>query len=277
MISIRVEEKILVSVTKLIKRHFARIVRSHFSEEEYQSCKNNIDQMYYKIKEMQNQKFDWRKDFNIYSMANDNMKDLENIKQFYYAFYEYSRTPNNLKKYKIEVELSIYLAKKLDMFLDKEITFQILFNKKYFKELNDVLEFQNSLQSAINSFKDNSISISIKADEYKFWENRYEELLSPQAQQEVIQFEEQNTNTHEGRFSDESDLHKLGYKITGLSRYKRWDILKNKAIPQLGLDRTVNIISGLIETRKLQEDGDIKFANAINEWNHDLSMLADYY
>jgi hypothetical protein len=177
---------------------------------------NNIGDMYDKIKEMHYNKFDWRKDFNIYSTANDIMKYLENIKQFYDAYNQYNKTPINLKKYKIEMTLSIYLAKKLDTFLDKEITFQILFNKKYFNELNDVLEFKNSLQNSINSFKDDSISIFIKADEYKFWENRYEELLNSKTQQEVAQIDEQTSNTYEGRFSEESDLFKLGYKITGL-------------------------------------------------------------
>jgi hypothetical protein len=39
MVLIRVEEKVLVSVMKLVKRHFTRVVRSYFSEEEYLSCK----------------------------------------------------------------------------------------------------------------------------------------------------------------------------------------------------------------------------------------------
>lgn len=276
MISVRVEEKILVSVMKLIKRHFARIVRSYFSEEEYQSCKNNIDHMYDKIKEMQFQKFDWAKDYKVYSTANHIINEIKEIKQIYIAFNQYNKAPHNLKKYKIELSLSPYLAEKLNMFLNIELSYQILFNKKYFKELSDVLEFKNSLESAIISFKDESVSISIKADEYNFYENLHEKMNSKQVQQEEVKTEP-IINTPERRYSDESDLHKLGYKITGQSRYKRWDILKNKAIPQLGLGRTVQIISGLIETRKLQEDGEIKYANAINEWNHDLSMLADYY
>ncbi|WP_409305727.1 hypothetical protein [Peribacillus sp. SCS-155] len=278
MIVIRVKEEVLVIVIKLIKKHFSRLVRSYYNEEEYQTCKNNIDSMYKKIKDVINNKFDWSTDLTLFSKANELLDDLKNVKCIYESFIKYNKTPNNLDKYKVEVTLSIYLAKKLEKFLEIEIAFQMLFNKKSYKELNHVLSFQKELKNSIESFTDDTILVAIKADEYKSWELLLEEYNSNKANQEHSnKINEDENSKFESHFSDESDLHKLGYKITGLSRYQRWDILKNKAIPQLGLDRTVLIITGLIETRKLQQDGEIKYANAINEWNYDLSRLADYY
>lgn len=36
----------------------------------------------------------------------------------------------------------------------------------------------------------------------------------------------------ETTFKEETALHRLGYKITGLNRTERWDVLVRKAIPQ---------------------------------------------
>lgn len=76
---------------------------------------------------------------------------------------------------------------------------------------------------------------------------------------------------------EKSELFRLGYKITGLSRNQRWAILQNKAIPTLGLERTVKIIANNIKLFKRQKNGAIKFHYAISEWEHDINRLKKEY
>jgi len=74
-------------------------------------------------------------------------------------------------------------------------------------------------------------------------------------------------------FKDQSDLYKLGYRITDLNREQRWKILSGVAVPKLGLENVVNIISSHIKNRKKQENGIRKFKYAIGEWEYDLGEL----
>ncbi|MEV5114444.1 DUF951 domain-containing protein [Peribacillus frigoritolerans] len=74
-------------------------------------------------------------------------------------------------------------------------------------------------------------------------------------------------------FKDQSDLNKLGYKITGLNREQRWKVLVSSALPKLGLENVVNIISSHIRNRKQQVNGIKKFKYAIAEWAYDLERL----
>ena len=274
MIHIRINEDELIAVMKGIKRYFSRLVRSLYNEEGYQSCKRNIGSMYIKIKERFDEKYRWDGDFRLVYKASELSTELGDMKYIYDSFIQYSKTPNNLKKFKVEVTLSIYLAKQLDKFLEKEIEYQFLFSKKIVKELGKLFSFQDTLKRSISSYKDNSVSVSMKAEKYNVFEETYEKYINKELYDKGF---EEKVNTFDSPFEDESNLHKLGYKITGLTRTQRWNILANKAIPQLGLDQTVKIITGLIETRKLQKDGETKFAHAIKEWNYDLSKLADYY
>jgi hypothetical protein len=78
-------------------------------------------------------------------------------------------------------------------------------------------------------------------------------------------------------FDHESDLHQLGYQISGVSRHKRWWILENEALPKLGLEEVANTIATLVKTRKRQRGGAKKYAYAIKEWEHDLSELKLHY
>ena len=79
---------------------------------------------------------------------------------------------------------------------------------------------------------------------------------------------QQNTekNNQLTGFKEQSELNKLGYKITGLNREQRWAILVNKAIPQLGVQNVVNIITSLVKNRKRQENGSTIYKHAIAEW-----------
>lgn len=63
-----------------------------------------------------------------------------------------------------------------------------------------------------------------------------------------------------------SELRKLGYQISGISRVKRWEILEEKAVPQLGLKKVAYTIAFLVRGRKAMKNGLIKNKNSITEW-----------
>ncbi|MYL35571.1 hypothetical protein GLW05_18500 [Pontibacillus yanchengensis] len=77
--------------------------------------------------------------------------------------------------------------------------------------------------------------------------------------------------------NSKSALRDLGYRITGLSRKERWDILANKAVPKLGLKRVANMIAYLVRGRKSMKDGIKRNRNSITEWEYDLQKLKDKY
>jgi hypothetical protein len=80
----------------------------------------------------------------------------------------------------------------------------------------------------------------------------------------------------EGEFQHETDLHRMGYRITGLSRARRWDVL-TIAVPRLGLKQVVETIANHIRLRKAQVGGADKYSHAIGEWEHDLKKLRSTY
>ncbi|BCG58104.1 hypothetical protein [Paenibacillus sp. URB8-2] len=89
--------------------------------------------------------------------------------------------------------------------------------------------------------------------------------------------ESQGQSDREGNFREETDLHRLGYRITGLNRSQRWDVLMRKALPKLTLKEIVYTIARNVRLRKSQADGKTKFAYAIAEWEHDLKRLKQEY
>ncbi|OMD42672.1 hypothetical protein [Paenibacillus odorifer] len=89
--------------------------------------------------------------------------------------------------------------------------------------------------------------------------------------------ESQGQSDREGNFREETDLHRLGYRITGLNRNQRWDVLVRKAIPKITLKEIVYTIARNIRLRKSQAGGKTKFAYAIAEWEHDLKRLKQEY
>ena len=78
------------------------------------------------------------------------------------------------------------------------------------------------------------------------------------------------------QLNDKSDLRKLGYQITGVSRSKRWDILQ-KAVGQLGLRKVAYTIASNVRLRKGQKNGLNKFSFSISEWEYDLKRLKEKY
>ncbi len=77
--------------------------------------------------------------------------------------------------------------------------------------------------------------------------------------------------------NDETRLYELGYKITGTSREKRWEILTTKAIPELGLWSVAYVIANHCQLRKLQFNGREKYRHAIGEWEYDLERIRREY
>lgn len=77
-------------------------------------------------------------------------------------------------------------------------------------------------------------------------------------------------------FSEQSELNKMGYRISGITREERWEVLR-RAIPALGLKKVVNIISANVRLRKRQKNGEQKYQYAITEWEYDLSQLKKKY
>ncbi|CAA9441194.1 MAG: hypothetical protein AVDCRST_MAG28-271 [uncultured Rubrobacteraceae bacterium] len=75
----------------------------------------------------------------------------------------------------------------------------------------------------------------------------------------------------------ETPLYKLGYKITGRSRHQRWQILINRALPQLGLAEVAYTIANNRRVKKLPNDGEERYAHAIGEWEYDLARLKELF
>lgn len=72
---------------------------------------------------------------------------------------------------------------------------------------------------------------------------------------------------------EQTDLHKLGYRITGISRAKRWRVLTEVAMPKLGLKTVASTIANHCRMRRAQSGGEDRYAYAIAEWEHDLLRL----
>lgn len=85
------------------------------------------------------------------------------------------------------------------------------------------------------------------------------------------------TTDSEGEFKSETDLLKLGYKISGMSRPERWLILSAVAVPRLGLEEVTRTIANHIRLRKTQVGGADKYSYGIGEWEHDLARLRSTY
>ncbi|WCK55162.1 hypothetical protein PP175_04020 [Aneurinibacillus sp. Ricciae_BoGa-3] len=89
--------------------------------------------------------------------------------------------------------------------------------------------------------------------------------------------ESEGRSSQQGNFRTETDLHRLGYQITGLTRRKRWDILVSKGISTMPLKEIVYTIARNVRLRKSQIGGRTKYAYAIAEWEHDLKRLKEEY
>lgn len=89
--------------------------------------------------------------------------------------------------------------------------------------------------------------------------------------------ETNGTNKLDQDFKEATNLYLLGYKITGLNRQERWEIIEKKVLPKLDLKEIAYTIANNVRLRKRQKDGKRKFAYAIAEWEHDLKELKEKY
>jgi hypothetical protein len=89
--------------------------------------------------------------------------------------------------------------------------------------------------------------------------------------------ESDGSTESEGEFSSETDLHRHGYKISGMSRPERWHVLSTLAVPRLGLEEVARTIANHIRLRKAQVGGAETYSHAIGEWEHDLAKLRSTY
>ena len=89
--------------------------------------------------------------------------------------------------------------------------------------------------------------------------------------------ESDGNSTNESDYAEQTDLMRMGYQITNMSRPERWATLQ-RAVQRLGLREVVSTIASHIRSRKRQTNGAQRYANAIREWNHDLLRLRlNYY
>ncbi|OOE12491.1 hypothetical protein [Fictibacillus arsenicus] len=93
---------------------------------------------------------------------------------------------------------------------------------------------------------------------------------------EIIQNNNLESTNSNDFLNTTSELAKLGYRITGLNREKRWNVLQT-AVPKLGLKRVANIIAYNVRLRKKQKNGAIKNSYSIGEWEYDLGRLKSKY
>lgn len=84
--------------------------------------------------------------------------------------------------------------------------------------------------------------------------------------------ETNGANEDEYELRAQSRLNELGYN-TNKSPSKRWQILTNRAVPELGLYKVANMIAWYCRSRKQQGGGRQKYHRAIAEWEHDLNRL----
>lgn len=77
------------------------------------------------------------------------------------------------------------------------------------------------------------------------------------------------TNDFEGNsLNAESVIKKMGYS-TSLNREVRWNILKNKAVPKLGINKVIGHLNFLVNMNKNRS----VMKNAVSEWCYDLNRL----
>jgi len=79
---------------------------------------------------------------------------------------------------------------------------------------------------------------------------------------------------------EQTELNKLGYNVArdGPSRHDRWQLLRTIIEGrQMTLQEVVGTIAWYCRERRKQHDGEIRFARAIGEWEHDLQLLKTTY
>lgn len=76
---------------------------------------------------------------------------------------------------------------------------------------------------------------------------------------------------------EESDLFRLGYKITNMTQNDRWNILVSLAVPKYGAEKVIDIILMLVKMRMATAETVKRNQNALSEWIFDVERLIDEY
>ena len=159
-----------------------------------------------------------------------------------------NNTLNNLQKEIINDYLSIF-----------EISIKI-----YEDEFNRLLKNKNYLEYWNNNFSSLDIDEKVKLSIFNRINNitGFNQVKTNNSRLLSTEFDSKSLN-------EESQLKKLGYSST-ISRSERENILKNKAIPQLGKARVRSHIEWLINMNKNKST----MKNSIIEWRYDLERLS---
>ncbi|WP_223702722.1 hypothetical protein [Sutcliffiella deserti] len=191
-------------------------------------------------------------------------QSLKRTNQLYYIPNTIMKVYTDLINYLIKENVILNLYKnKQDFIVRKEIVVDSLFSqntgKHYItedmvKEINKSTNLWFDVREPISEsvFQENNLAL------FKWPSTEISEATSPLSEKEL---------------RNNSDLKKIGYQITGLTRQKRWEILSKKAVPQLGLKKVVYTIAFLVRGRKSMKNGLIRNRNSITEWEHDLIKL----
>jgi hypothetical protein len=75
---------------------------------------------------------------------------------------------------------------------------------------------------------------------------------------------------------ERSILREMGYQIQGTTRTKRWEVLQ-QAVKKFGLARVTHVIESNIKLRSTTPHQRKRYSYSINEWNHDLKSLFEFY
>jgi hypothetical protein len=164
---------------------------------------------------------------------------------------------------------------------------EYLFQQKQ-KEIQREIEEAHNIEIQSQKLKLqelNKIQDQMKIDMYRLHElskDRNQKVtreMSIVEEISLVESVEENSNNSNSRvFAEESILKKHGYMITGLTDSERWDALTKNVIPNVSLKEVVYTISGLINGRRKQNNGNQKYAHAIKKWTEDLNQIKlDYY
>lgn len=212
------------------------------------------------------------------------MKDLaslnDSLKPTIYRYkiniVDYSTLEQFIRKYDLverEAILPLYETKnsrEVYLYTEVETIFIDLLNKELYMVDEEFNKLQKRYSPLVIKYRQFS---NIKHSETQTKDIKKAEI---QPTSNVIEKPSSYTPTKDTLFSEQSELNKMGYRISGATRSERWNVL-NRAVPELGLRKVVSIISANIRIRKKQSNGELKYQHAIAEWEYDLSRLKGKY
>lgn len=172
--------------------------------------------------------------------------------------------------------------------LSREVIELAVYNNAGFKGQYDYIRVKvfSNKGSGVAYVRNGEINqIKAKAGKSKYVDIREfgKEKRSPSKDKHNLNFTWPSTELSENPYTNEnqklnekSELRKMGYQISGMSKIKRWEVL-DRAVPVLGLRDIAYTIAFLVKSRKGQENGEVKYKDSIFKWEKDLDMLKEKY